>query len=572
MGIKFFQKFIREHFSSDTTCLRKDETVDRPIDTLMVDMNGVYHDAAQKIYRYGRYKDYNNKKQKDKHSEGKLRKLMFIDVCRTIDRLLVVTTPSKLILCADGPAPCAKQSQQRSRRFKSSRESTGCSFDSCCLTPGTQFMDFLSKYIDWHIRKSLTHNKVWQDLEEIVFSNEKVPGEGEHRLMNYVRIYGNDSDSFCIHGLDADLIMLGLASHKKQFYILRDELYDYRYKYKVLNVGSGIRPRLLKMLRFNNVMSDEEIVNDFVFLAFLIGNDFLPHIPSIEIFNQGMNLLLDVYKSVCSTHGSLTMKSDSGDICFRRPCLKQFLEELGSFEQSNFENKLLLKDELFPDLMLDNHSMYEEGHYKVDIEAYMNSYNIEKFGASSSSDMGAVCHEYFKGLDWVLKYYTKGVPDWNWIYRNHYSPAASVLAQHIDTYCSSQGEDKQEEYPYTKPLLPFQQLLCVLPPTSAKLIPSPLCDVLLTGPMAELCDMNFQVDLAGKLKEWEGIPLIDFMDFELMNIEYLKKVNNVPKNELRRNMKGNSFRYKYDSTGSKRFVSYYGDINDCKCYTEQIYI
>ena len=59
--------------------------------------------------------------------------------------------------------------------------------------------------------------------------------------------------------------MLGLASHKKQFYILRDELYDYRYKYKVLNVGSGIRPRLLKMLRFNNVMSDEEIVNDFVF-------------------------------------------------------------------------------------------------------------------------------------------------------------------------------------------------------------------------------------------------------------------------------------------------------------------
>ena len=39
---------------------------------------------------------------------------------------------------------------------------------------------FLSKYIDWYIRKRISEDQYWQSIE-VVFSNEKSPGEGEHK-------------------------------------------------------------------------------------------------------------------------------------------------------------------------------------------------------------------------------------------------------------------------------------------------------------------------------------------------------------------------------------------------------
>ena len=43
------------------------------------------------------------------------------------------------------------------------------------------------------------------------FSNEKVPGEGEHKIIDYIR-KNNPYDSYCIYGADADLFMLSLSS------------------------------------------------------------------------------------------------------------------------------------------------------------------------------------------------------------------------------------------------------------------------------------------------------------------------------------------------------------------------
>ena len=90
------------------------------------------------------------------------------------------------------------------------------SFDSNCITPGTQFMDYLSKYIDWYIKNKISTEEKWQNIE-IIFSTEKAPGEGEHKLINYMRYYGDPNDTFCIHGLDADLIMLALGTHLPNF-------------------------------------------------------------------------------------------------------------------------------------------------------------------------------------------------------------------------------------------------------------------------------------------------------------------------------------------------------------------
>ena len=146
-------------------------------------------------------------------------------------------------------------------------------------------MDHLCKYIDWFIRNRLTENPLWQNIE-IVYSSSSVPSEGEQKLTSFIRKYTKNNESFIIHGLDADLIMLSLLTHYPKFYVLRDDTFDRTNNFLLLDIGS-VRKQLIEIMRWEPTeeseykFNEEWVINDFVFLCFLCGNDFLPHIPSL---------------------------------------------------------------------------------------------------------------------------------------------------------------------------------------------------------------------------------------------------------------------------------------------------
>ena len=82
------------------------------------------------------------------------------------------------------------------------------------------------KTLRYFIRKKVRDDPLWQKLE-IVFSGGDVPGEGEHKIMQFIRDARckpgyQPNLRHCMYGQDADLIMLGLACHEPHFILLRE--------------------------------------------------------------------------------------------------------------------------------------------------------------------------------------------------------------------------------------------------------------------------------------------------------------------------------------------------------------
>src|SRR6202789_4092178 len=94
--------------------------------------------------------------------------------------------------------------------------------------PGTHFMAKLSEQLRYFVNKKITEDANWREVH-VVLSGHEVPGEGEHKIMEYIRLSKAQPDynpnvRHCLYGLDADLIMLGLLSHDPHFCLLREEV------------------------------------------------------------------------------------------------------------------------------------------------------------------------------------------------------------------------------------------------------------------------------------------------------------------------------------------------------------
>jgi len=174
------------------------------------------------------------------------------------DKIMRIARPKKILyLAIDGVAPRAKLNQQRSRRFRSAIEAeekdkreqdlrehwgkkTGQKneeadvntfhFDSNVITPGTEFMHRLAKALRGYVLERTNNDEVWQGLT-VIFSDAFVPGEGEHKILDFIRSQRasekyDANTRHCILGADADLIMLGLSTHEAHFYIMREAFFN----------------------------------------------------------------------------------------------------------------------------------------------------------------------------------------------------------------------------------------------------------------------------------------------------------------------------------------------------------
>jgi 5'-3' exoribonuclease 1 len=212
----------------------------------------------------------------------------------------------------------------------------------------------LTEQLKYFINKKVTEDVEWQGCE-VVLSGHEVPGEGEHKIMEYIRLAKAQPDydpnvRHCLYGLDADLIMLGLLSHDPHFCLLREEVTFGRqskakskelehqnfYLMHLCIVREYLEFQELKeegVLRFPFDM--ERIIDDFILMAFFVGNDFLPNLPNLHINEGALALMFKIYKTVLPKGDGYI--NEGGVINMKR--LAVLLDELSHVEYRFFESE-----------------------------------------------------------------------------------------------------------------------------------------------------------------------------------------------------------------------------------------
>ncbi|PSN30434.1 5'-3' exoribonuclease 1, partial [Blattella germanica] len=491
--------------------------------------------------------------------------------------------PKKLFFMAvDGVAPRAKMNQQRGRRFRSAKEAeileqkarergealpSEARFDSNCITPGTDFMAKLQEQLKYFVTFKLSTDPQWRGVK-IILSGHETPGEGEHKIMDYIRYMkaqpGYDANTrHCLYGLDADLIMLGLCSHEPHFSLLREEVkYGRKAKQTRTSTPEETKFFLLHLslmreyleLEFSALKSllpfpfdIEKIIDDWVLMGFLVGNDFIPPLPDMHIINGALPTLYKAYISVLPTLGGYI--NEGGTLNLER--FKKYMLKLSAFDLEQFrETYADLKyfqgktgrrpgaKERHTDFQTSKNIYRNSGDKEledlVDLKPVKNaelaaliqntesdllpsdeddSDEIEGLESCDSDDengafevLRSQADGYVRAIQWNLHYYYDGVCSWSWFYPHHYAPYISDICKFSD--------DLELNFDLGTPFLPFEQLLAVLPAASKKLLPEPYQQLMVEkeSPIFHYYPSDFKTDLNGKKQEWEAVVLIPFID------------------------------------------------------------
>lgn len=447
-----------------------------PCDHMHLDTNSIIHHAAQKVYGYGQY---------SRPSEQADEKQVFRETCRYIDLLVRMVKPTKsLHIMIDGVCPRAKQNQQMKRRYRTAMETTKTqTFDSNCITPGTPFMDRLSEYMQFYIR--LRVQKEWREFD-VHFSDSNTPGEGEHKIANWIRDKREyHDDHHCIYGLDADLIVISTTLPPHNIFLLRENIFVnlQRMQFHIFDV-TEFRQQLCQALQHNKV-TKKQCLQDFSVMSYLIGNDFLPCIPYMNDLMWSLPQMFDMYQK---HQLNLYRKNRVNHTDLAILCQHMFEQQITVLPNET------LKNYTYPDETLQDCTKYilqnKKWHAFVDVDMWNRKMDEKLCIGSNSKTTREACSRYLAMLNWIATYYFTGVQDWQFCYHFEYAPTLRTLYK---TKTKNLFHSSDVSQPSSVETL----LLCVTPKESESVIPPHLRQYRIKRDNVEVIREATDVDWAG---------------------------------------------------------------------------
>ena len=520
MGIPYYFYSLTQKYNNIITN-------NKPITLNMfcIDFNGIIHNVAQDIIRkYNENDCYNNDIIEIEIIEGVWERIKFY---------IENYKAEKYIICADGVAPLAKMFQQRKRRYlniyKNTLDNVNITWDTNAITPGTMFMEKLNMYINKNIINGPYINK-------IIYSGSNECGEGEHKIFKKIKEMPKD-DKIIIHGLDADLIILSLMSHKDNIFLMR-EIKDHNTNNTVFNYLNikELRKAILCELKtnweinFEYTNSDKEgsessednnLIETYCTACTILGNDFIPHLLTIELKNNGIDTLLSATKRSIKTNGLLV---NNGEI--NHSCLIDIFKDLANTEDEDIhrvceryikkrppDNKntpsdyygLKNKDPLI-NIIYNSPNKWRQEYYRT---IFDNNISID------STVMFNACNNYIKGIYWVYSYYKGMDIDCEWYYPYNYPPTIKDILNHSIANDIPVLNNNNNFVPS------YIQLLIVLPKYSVKLLSKKHQRYMLDiyAGLFHMYPVKYNIQTFLKTQLWECSPILP-----LINLNYITKV------------------------------------------------
>ena len=389
--------------------------------------------------------------------------IMLNKIISKIDELVQYTNVEDLLYIAvDGIPPKGKMKQQRMRRYKSIYENKV--WDTNAISPGTRFMDKLNKRL----------KTIKSDKFKIIISDTTERGEGEHKILQYIKTH--ELTNSVIYGLDADLIMLSIVSQKDNIYLLRERteynIEDTDNDYIYMDIDK-LKDFIVKDI---GVKTDKEIIlNDYIFMCFLLGNDFINHIHSLSLRYSGYDYLIETYKNLQERYSGYFRLIDLKlENCIHLTFFKEFIRELALKEDTFLDKRNRIRDKQYKITCSRYEEIFNEFQEFLS-DKYLTIENIHKFEMSKLHDKNEyektkeminnlpilfwpeekkikhvydenACDDYLASLIWTSHYYFKECVHWRWSTGYDNTPSLKELSLYLENTNSLSFNTEDKEY------------------------------------------------------------------------------------------------------------------------------
>lgn len=571
MGVPGFFAWLLKKYKNNDIIMTN---INDQVDVLYIDANCLFHPQCHKVLSY-----YDKKIDVDKLENKMIKRIL-----NYIDYLIGLVNPkTEVFISVDGVAPLAKMNQQRKRRYKSVQDneirdnikkkyniSSNEIWNNTVITPGTKFMEKLHNKILEYIKLNRIDLKI-----KYTYSSYHTTGEGEHKILQDIKHRNNsENEVYVIYGLDADLIFLAMSSRKKNIYLLREETFlrsvnkfdkeeiidiikdvaeDLNYV-SIDEMRKSINQQIIILLekklevdelenefKYEDInLDDKDFVNDFIILCYFLGNDFIPNLPSIEIRNEGLDFLINIYTDTYLTLQCNMVNENGEEIEINNIFFEMLIENLAKYEDYYFRVKLPKYQE-----NLKRRRCQSDDPYEIDIWKMENMRNLEfedpiQLGIDKSdlwkyryyehyygvnhyqeNHINKMCEEYLKGMMWIIEYYFKKCPSFEWQYIYYHAPFISDLSKFFK---SKKYDLNGIKFNNTIILDPLTQLLAVVPPSCHILLPEFYSKLMKANnsPLLDMFPIKVKIDMINKDIYHKCIPLVPNID--------IRRIQNAVKN------------------------------------------
>jgi len=550
------------------------KTMEKKTNFLMLDTNCLLHPCVAFILsKYSRGEIAIDSK---KSLRSQLEELIWERIKFTVDDMILRLKPEYVYIAIDGVAPMGKILQQRQRRYKylfdkkiklddgKTNNYVNEQIDneieyittegihvphkpisSIELTPGTDYMERLHKSIVKYLEE-LAKNNI-----KCIYSSYHEPGEGEHKILQYIKKNINPENTIIVYGLDADLLFLALSTGTEyNLYVMREQQifnntepdFDDYIDYNYVEIA-----QLHKVIQNLNVNTE-----DFIVICYLVGNDFLPGLLTTDIKKGGLDKILAAYEVVHKMYSKEEFKNIIKiDLIDGKRTIKinhNFLREI--FCQLAWTEKWIWSN-INRDKILDRDYNDEEELQKMKYKKGEDKIkNLNKFASGEISNIecldriefnsGAEFYNYYLGLneltidnkiikkmvkdyisgiEWCINYYLDDCISWKWGYNFAIAPLISDIIKYYP---------KKIILPKTEcELNPIEQLILAIPQETYKyVISSKIIDKLKKHKkIGYMFPESFDLDINKESLYWKcqvKIPMVEYEEYisiiKLLNI------------------------------------------------------